>query len=81
MRKLILPLLPSGNFSCACDLIGLWPFLALNDIELDIVSFFQAFVAVKLNRAVMNKNIWSIIAANEAIAFCVVEPLHFAFVS
>ncbi len=44
--ELILPLLPSGNFACAGYLVSLWPFLALNDIELDFVTFFQTFVAV-----------------------------------
>ena len=80
-RKLILPLLPLGNFASAHHLVGLWPLLTLNDIELDIISFFQAFVAVKLNCAVVYEYVWSIIAANKSVAFCVVEPLHFAFVS
>ena len=75
-----MPLLPSGNFACAGDLIGLRSFLALDDIELDIIPFFQAFVTVKLNRAVVNEYIRAIITPNEAIAFCIVEPLHFAFV-
>jgi len=82
LRNLILPLLPSGNFpfTRASYLIGLWPFLPLDNVELYIVTFFQAFVAIKLNRTVVDKYIRPIIATNETIALCVVEPLHFAFV-
>lgn len=76
----IVLLFPSGNFSRARNLIGLRPLLALDDIELDLVAFFQTLIAVKLNCAVMDENIRSIIAANKSITFCVVEPLHFSFV-
>ena len=75
-----LTIVPSGRFFRAGDLVGLGPLLALHNIEFDFVALFQTFVTVKLNRAVVDENIRSIIAANESIAFCVVEPLHFSFV-
>lgn len=72
---------PSGNFPRAYDLVGLWPFLALDNVEFDFVTLLQALITIKLNRAVMNEYIRPIIAADKSIALCVVEPLHFAFVS
>ena len=75
-----LTMFPLGRFFRAGDLIGLRPLLSLDDIEFDLVTFFQTFIAVKLDCAVMNENIRSIIAADKSIAFCVVEPLHFSFV-
>jgi hypothetical protein len=54
--------------------------LSLHDVEFDLVSLFEALVAVQLDRAVMHEDIWTIFATNEPIALSVVEPLHFAFV-
>lgn len=62
------------------DLIGLWTFLTLNNVELDFVAFLEALVSVDLNGAVMDKNIGPIIAPDKAVAFCVIKPLDFAFV-
>jgi len=42
---------------CADDLIGLRAFGALNDVELNFVAFLEAFVAVKLDRAVVDENV------------------------
>jgi hypothetical protein len=62
------------------DLVGLRAFLPLNNVKLDIIAFFQALVAVDNNGAVMDEDIRAIIAADEAVAFCIVEPFNFAFV-
>ena len=48
----------------------------LNDVELDLISFVQALVAIALNGAVMNEDVCSAFALEKAVAFQVVEPLH-----
>ena len=60
--------------------IRLGPLLTLNDVKLDLVPFFQAFVSVELNCAVMDKHVGTVISANEAVTLCVVKPLDFTFV-
>ena len=52
----------------------------MNDVELNLVAFFQALVSIKLDRAVMNKHVGAIVPAYKAVALCVVEPFHFAFI-
>ena len=69
-----------GYFSNSSYGIGLRTLLALNDVEFDLVPFFQAFVSIELDRAVMDKHVGAVIPANESISLRVVEPLHFAFV-
>lgn len=64
----------------ADDLISLRTFLTLNDVELYFVALFEALVTVELNCAVVDENVRSIIASYKAVAFCVIEPLDFAFV-
>jgi len=61
-------------------LIGLWTLGALNDVELYFVTFLEALVSLALNRAVMNENVGSTIATQEAVAFSVVKPLYCALV-
>lgn len=61
--------------------IGLGAFLPLDDIELHVVAFFQAFISVELNCRVVDEDIRAVVSPDKSIAFCVIEPLHFAFVS
>jgi len=49
---------------------------SFNDVELDRLSFFQAAKALILDGGVVDENIFSVLAADEAVAFCVVKPLH-----
>jgi hypothetical protein len=62
------------------DLVGLRAFAALDDVELYFVAFFEALVAFALDGTVVNEDVSSIIAAEESVAFCVIEPLYGAFV-
>jgi hypothetical protein len=64
----------------ARDLIGLWAFASLDDVEFHFIAFFEGFVAVELDGAVVNEYIRSIITTQETITLRVVEPLHSAFV-
>jgi len=62
------------------DLIGLGTLCPLDDVELDLIALFEALIALALDRAVMNEDVRPAVAAEEAIALCVVEPLHSALV-
>jgi NADH:ubiquinone oxidoreductase subunit K len=68
------------GFFEAGNLIGLRAFSALNDVELYFIAFFEAFVAFALDGAVVNEDVCSIIAAEEAITLRIVEPLYRAFI-
>ena len=61
------------------DVCCLWSFLAFGDFELYRVAFLQALVAFGSDRAVMYKNVGTIGAPDEPVAFCVIEPFYGAF--
>jgi hypothetical protein len=67
-------------FPEANDGIRLRAFLALDDIELNLIAFFERFVPVQLNSRVVNEYIWPVFASDESVALGVVKPLHFPFV-
>ena len=62
------------------DLISLRAFGSLNDVELDLVAFLEALIALALDRTVMDEDIGPTVAAQETVAFSVVEPLNRTFV-
>src|SRR5438128_2963065 len=51
-------------------------FGSFDDVELDLLSFLQAAKPGCLNCREMYKDIFAILAADESIAFRVIEPLH-----
>jgi hypothetical protein len=53
--------------------------LTFGDFEFHLVSLLQALISFRVDRAVVNENIWSICAADEPVTFCVVKPLHGTF--
>ena len=53
--------------------------LAFGDLELYLITFLQAFIALRADSAVMNKNIRPIRAADKAVTLSVVEPLYGSF--
>jgi hypothetical protein len=61
-------------------LVGLGPFVPLDDVELDLVAFLQTFIAVDLNGRVVDENVWTIVSSDKSEAFGVIEPLDLAFV-
>ena len=69
-----------GAVSEAKNAISLRAFLALNDVELDLIAFFERFVSVQLNRRVMDEYIWPVFASDESVALGVVKPLDLTFV-
>ena len=54
-------------------------FLTLGDFELHLVTFLQALVSFRTDRAVVNKNIRAICTPDEPVAFRVIEPLNGSF--
>jgi hypothetical protein len=68
------------NFFETRDLIGLRTFRSLDDVEFNLVTLFKAFVSLALNGAVMDKDVCPALSAEEAVPFCVVEPLYCALV-
>ena len=61
------------------DVLSLGAFLSLHNFKLDVITFLKAFVTVRLDGAIVNKNIRAVIPADEAEALCIVKPLHFTF--
>jgi hypothetical protein len=68
------------NFFEPRDLIGLGTFGSLNDVEFNLITFFEALVALALNGAVVYEDVCPALTAEEAVTFCVVEPLYGALI-
>ena len=60
----------------ADDAVRLRALVALDDVELDFLILFEAFVAFLLDRPIVDEDVWSALAAEEAEALRVVEPLY-----
>jgi|HubBroStandDraft_2_1064218.scaffolds.fasta_scaffold1495175_1 hypothetical protein len=68
------------DFFEAGDLVGLGTLCSLDDIELHLIAFFQALVPLALDGAVVDEDVRPALAAEEAVALRVVEPLNCALV-
>ena len=68
------------DFFDARYLIGLWTLCSLDDIEFDLISLFEAFVALALDGTVVNKDVSPALTAEKAVALCIIEPLYGAFI-
>jgi hypothetical protein len=62
------------GFAAAEDLIGLRALVALNHVVLYLFAFLEALVAVTLDGSEVYENIGPTFAAQEPVAFGVVEP-------
>src|SRR5712691_2868435 len=60
------------------DVFRLGSLLALRDVELDLLPFLQAAVAVTGDRAEVHEHVRATLHRDEAVAFIAVEPLHSA---
>src|SRR2546429_8860359 len=72
---------PSGAMAAAAladdlNVLRLGSLLALRDIELDLLPFVEAAVAVTCDRAEVHEHILATFNLNETVAFVAVEPLH-----
>lgn len=61
------------------DVFSLGPFLTLYDFKLYVITLLQAFVAFRLDGAVVHEHIRAVIPTDEPKPFCVIKPFHFAF--
>lgn len=57
----------------------LGPFLALHDFKFNVIALLQAFVAVRLDGAVVDEHIGAVFPTDEAETLCVIEPFNFTF--
>src|SRR5690349_18709023 len=57
------------------DLVGLQAFLALHDLEADLLAFLQALEARATDGTEMHEDVGATLPADEAKALGVVEPL------
>jgi hypothetical protein len=69
-----------ANFFETRDLIGLRTFAALNNVEFNLIAFFETLIALALDGAVMNEDVGSALAAEKAVTFSIVEQLYGAFI-
>src|SRR2546421_1696143 len=60
------------------DVFRLGSFLALGDVELDLLPFLQAAVAAAGDRAEVHEHVLATLDLDEAVALVAVEPLHSA---
>jgi hypothetical protein len=70
----------SLGFLVAANGISLRAFLALDYVKFDVIALFERFVAIELDRRVMNKDIRAIVASDKSIALRIVKPLDLSFV-
>ena len=55
---------------------GLWTLGAVGDLHGDRLTLLKRFVALSLNRTVMNEYVFTTLLGNEAIAFGVIKPFN-----
>ena len=68
------------NFFETRDLIGLGTLSSLDDVELNLVALFETLIALSLNETVVYEDVCPALAAEEAVTFCIVEPLYGALI-
>src|SRR5580704_17169684 len=68
--------IPAGELADDRDVLRLGPLLALDDVELDLLSLREAAAAVTGDRAEMHEHVRAALYGDEAVALVVVEPLH-----
>lgn len=85
VENILVAYLPSHNMvrgqlflRCLDDVRSLRSLLTLSDFELDLISFLQALITFRADRAIMNKDIRPIGTSDESVAFRVVKPLYCA---
>jgi hypothetical protein len=61
------------------NVLRLRTLLALNYLELHVITLLKALVALGLDGAVVNEHIGSVIATDETETLCVVKPFNFTF--
>ncbi len=60
-------------------ILSLGTLLSLDYFKFDVIALLKALVALRLDGAVMNKDIGAVVTANKTEALGVVEPFYFTF--
>jgi hypothetical protein len=60
--------------------IRLRAFLSFDDVELDLIAFFECFVPIHLDCRVVDEYISPVFLSDESKTFGVVKPLNYSFV-
>jgi hypothetical protein len=68
------------GFPEARDLIRLRSFGPLDDVELNFIALFEALVPLALDGTVVNEDVCPAVAAEEAVALCIVKPFYGALI-
>jgi hypothetical protein len=63
---------------CLHDVGSLRTFGSLNNVELDILPFFEGLESISLESRIMNKDIFSAFETDKSEAFPIVEPFDSA---
>src|SRR3990167_2084057 len=58
------------------NILGLLTLGAFCDLKLDLLAFFQGFVPVPLNLAVVDEHVVSLFRCDEAVTFLVIKPFN-----
>jgi hypothetical protein len=58
---------------------SLWPFLTIDNLELDRVALLQAFVTLRNQGTVVYEYVRAIVTTDKAEALCIVEPFYGSF--
>jgi len=69
---------PARALAGDSDVFCLGALLALGEVELDLLPFLQAAVAVTGDRAEVHEHVRAVLDRDETVAFVAVEPLHSA---
>src|SRR5204863_2641385 len=72
------PPAPSGGLAGFGDVAGLRALGAVNDFELDCLSFFERPETIALDGREVNEDVAPAVALNETVTLGVVEPLDLA---
>jgi hypothetical protein len=67
---------PLSSFGHIC---GLRALLTFGDFEFHLITFLQAFVSLRTDRAVMNEDVRTIRTTDKSVSLSVIEPLHSPF--
>lgn len=67
---------PLGGLAWLRDVTGLGPFRPVDDLELDLLAFFECPESGPLNRGEVHENVVSPLAFNKSVALRVIKPLH-----
>ena len=65
-----------GKLLDSCDFLGLLALRPLRNVETDLLTLFEALEALHVDRREVREEVFAaVVRGDEAVTFCVVEPL------